>query len=83
MTAVDGCALCALPVSEWMLACTGVDPAAEGIREALLTLGNGYLATRGAVPEADGTRYLAIYAAASTAGSSPRRTVGPGVTRAW
>ncbi|MET7403739.1 glycosyl hydrolase family 65 protein [Dactylosporangium sp. NPDC005572] len=41
------------------------DPADEGQREALCTLGNGYLATRGAVPEcdADGTHYPGTYAA--------------------
>lgn len=32
---------------EWM----GYDPAAERLRESLCTLGNGYLAARGAVPE--------------------------------
>lgn len=31
---------------------TGVDPRREGTRETLCTLGNGYLATRGAAPEA-------------------------------
>ncbi|CAL9463564.1 putative glycosyl hydrolase [Actinosynnema sp. ALI-1.44] len=65
MTAADDCSLCALPDSEWLLTYTGLDPADEGTREALLTLGNGYLATRGAMPEAaaDGTRYPATYAA--------------------
>ena len=35
----------------WMLVYEGFDPAHEGHREALTTLGNGYLATRGAAPE--------------------------------
>jgi beta-phosphoglucomutase family hydrolase len=35
----------------WMLSRTGYDPADEGLREALCTLGNGYFATRGAAPE--------------------------------
>ena len=41
------------------------DPVGEGAREALLTLANGYLATRGAAPEAtaDGIHYPATYVA--------------------
>jgi HAD superfamily hydrolase (TIGR01509 family) len=35
----------------WMLVYEGFDPAHEGHREALTTLGNGYMATRGAAPE--------------------------------
>ena len=35
----------------WLLVYEGFDPAHEGHREALTTLGNGYLATRGAAPE--------------------------------
>ncbi|SOD90554.1 glycoside hydrolase family 65 protein [Streptomyces sp. Ag109_G2-15] len=38
-------------MSEWTWVWTGYDPAAEQLREALCTLGNGYFATRGAVPE--------------------------------
>jgi trehalose/maltose hydrolase-like predicted phosphorylase len=38
-------------MSEWLLAYEGYDPEEEGLREALCTLGNGYLATRGAAPE--------------------------------
>ena len=34
--------------STWSLDFEGFDPAAEGVREALCTLGNGYFATRGA-----------------------------------
>lgn len=41
----------------------GFEPAAEGLREALCTLGNGYVATRGAAPEssADGVHYPGTY----------------------
>ncbi|MDQ0754481.1 HAD family hydrolase [Arthrobacter sp. B3I4] len=35
----------------WKLVYAGFDPAHEGHREALTTLGNGYMATRGAAPE--------------------------------
>lgn len=35
----------------WVLRYDGYDPAREGLREALCTTGNGYLGTRGAVPE--------------------------------
>jgi alpha,alpha-trehalase len=44
---------CETADSVWSLVCEGFDPDKEGLREALCTLGNGYLATRGAVPEAD------------------------------
>lgn len=37
------------PASAWSLVLEDFDPAQEGIREALCTLGNGYFATRGAV----------------------------------
>jgi alpha,alpha-trehalase len=52
-------------MSAWLLAYEGFDPATEGVREALCTLGNGFLATRGAAPEAraDGVHYPATYAA--------------------
>ncbi len=40
-------------MSSWLLAYEGFDPAKEGLREALCTLGNGYFATRGAAAEAD------------------------------
>ncbi|MBF6182232.1 trehalose-phosphatase [Nocardia otitidiscaviarum] len=36
---------------QWMLTFEGYDPAAEKLREALCTVGNGYLGTRGAAPE--------------------------------
>jgi alpha,alpha-trehalase len=50
-------------VTEWSLVYQGFDPAAEGLREALCTLGNGYVATRGAGAEvtADGTHYPGTY----------------------
>jgi trehalose/maltose hydrolase-like predicted phosphorylase len=52
-------------VSEWILAYEGFDPAHEGLREALCTLGNGYFATRGATAEsrADGVHYPGTYVA--------------------
>ena len=52
-------------MSAWHLVFDGLDPGAEGRREALCTLGNGYLATRGAAPEstADGVHYPATYLA--------------------
>ncbi|GHF07868.1 glycoside hydrolase family 65 protein [Streptomyces morookaense] len=50
---------------EWTWEYTGYDPAAEGLREALCTLGNGYFATRGAAPEspAGHGHYPGTYAA--------------------
>jgi alpha,alpha-trehalase len=52
-------------VSAWVLEYNGFDPALEGLRETLCTLGNGYLATRGAAPEAraDEVHYPATYVA--------------------
>jgi alpha,alpha-trehalase len=52
-------------MSKWVLKYEGFDPAHEGQREALCTLGNGYFATRGAAPEsrADGTHYPGTYVA--------------------
>ncbi|MEV7011390.1 glycoside hydrolase family 65 protein [Streptosporangium sp. NPDC051022] len=49
----------------WLLTYDGYDPAQEGLRESLTTLGNGYFATRGAVPEAraDGVHYPGTYVA--------------------
>ncbi|MFI8527618.1 glycoside hydrolase family 65 protein [Promicromonospora sukumoe] len=46
-----------------ILSYEGFDPAAEGLREALCTVGNGYVATRGAAPEstADGVHYPGTY----------------------
>ncbi len=49
----------------WTLVYDGFDPADEGLREALCTLGNGYFATRGALPEAsaDEVHYPGTYVA--------------------
>jgi len=53
------------PPSAWSLVFDGFDPAQEGIREALCTLGNGYFAVRGALPgtRADGVHYPGTYVA--------------------
>ena len=52
-------------VNEWLWDYHGEDLLAEGQREALCTLGNGYFATRGAAPEsvADGVHYPATFVA--------------------
>jgi trehalose 6-phosphate phosphatase len=52
-------------VTAWTLVFDGIDPAKEGLREALCTLSNGYLATRGAAPEhnADAEHYPGTYVA--------------------
>ncbi len=49
----------------WTLVYDGYDPTHEGVRESLCTLGNGYVATRGAAPEAeaDGVHYPGTYLA--------------------
>ncbi len=49
----------------WSLIYEGFDPEKERLREALCTLGNGYLATRGAAheSEADATHYPGTYLA--------------------
>lgn len=49
----------------WEFTYDGVHLEVEGRREALCTLGNGYLGTRGAAPEAvaDGTHYPGTYVA--------------------
>jgi trehalose/maltose hydrolase-like predicted phosphorylase len=51
--------------ADWLLVYDGFDPAREGLREALCTLGNGFFATRGAAPEsrADGIHYPGTYVA--------------------
>jgi len=50
-------------MNDWSLVYEGSDPDREGLREALCTLGNGYVATRGAAPEsrADGVHYPGTY----------------------
>jgi trehalose/maltose hydrolase-like predicted phosphorylase len=52
-------------MTAWTLLFEGIDPAKEGLREALCTLGNGYLATRGTAPEhsADREHYPGTYVA--------------------
>jgi alpha,alpha-trehalase len=52
-------------MNPWVLRYDGYDPDEEGLREALCTLGNGYIATRGAVAGscADGVHYPGTYAA--------------------
>lgn len=49
----------------WEFTYEGVHPDVEGRREALCTLGNGYMGTRGAAPEAvaDGVHYPGTYVA--------------------
>ena len=51
--------------SAWSLAFDGFDPAREGVRETLCTLGNGYFATRAAAPwaAADDVHYPGTYLA--------------------
>ncbi len=53
------------PPSAWSLVFEDFDPAQEGIREALCTLGNGYFATRGAATgaQADDIHYPGTYLA--------------------
>jgi alpha,alpha-trehalase len=50
-------------VSRWLLTYDTYEPSTERLREALCTLGNGYLATRGAAPEsaADEVHYPGTY----------------------
>ena len=50
-------------MSEWSLVYDGYEPDAEGHREALCALGNGYLVTRGAAPDcaADAVHYPGCY----------------------
>ena len=52
-------------MSRWELRYTGYDRSAEPLREALCTLGNGYMAVRGAAPEVDagGAHYPGSYLA--------------------
>lgn len=47
----------------WTLSSQGLDPAHEGLRESLYTLGNGYWATRGSQPGTtnDGVHYPGTY----------------------
>jgi trehalose/maltose hydrolase-like predicted phosphorylase/beta-phosphoglucomutase-like phosphatase (HAD superfamily) len=61
------------PPSVWTLVYDSYDPARQGLREALCALGNGYVVTRGALPEADaddvnypGTYVAGLYDRAET-----------------
>ncbi|MGZ4568123.1 MAG: HAD-IA family hydrolase [Blastococcus sp.] len=61
------------PPSVWTLVYDSYDPARQGLREALCALGNGYMVTRGALPEADasdvdypGTYVAGLYDRAET-----------------
>src|SRR4051794_5597681 len=53
------------PPSVWTLVYESFDPARQGLREALCALGNGYMVTRGALPEAeaDDVHYPGSYVA--------------------
>jgi trehalose/maltose hydrolase-like predicted phosphorylase/beta-phosphoglucomutase-like phosphatase (HAD superfamily) len=53
------------PPSAWTFVYEGFDPAREGLRESLCALGNGYIVTRGALPEsrADDVSYPGSYVA--------------------
>ncbi len=55
----------ALPDEAWELLYEGYDPNYERLREALCTVGNGYVATRGCAPEAAASEahYPGTYAA--------------------
>jgi alpha,alpha-trehalase len=52
-------------MSDWRLSYTGYDPDAEGLRETLCALGNGYIVSRGAAPDAlsGDTHYRGTYLA--------------------
>ena len=51
--------------TDWQIAWTGWDPAGEGLREALCTLGNGRFCTRGSTlcAEAGAESYPGTYLA--------------------
>jgi len=65
VTSLAQVGLASEPPSAWALAFDGFDPAEEGVREALCTLGNGYFAVRAAEPwsVADGIHYPGTYLA--------------------
>ena len=52
-------------MDDWVLSYNAYRPELEGLREALCTLGNGYVATRGAAPDcgADAVHYPGTYLA--------------------
>jgi trehalose/maltose hydrolase-like predicted phosphorylase len=53
------------PPGVWFLGYDGFEPEHQGLREALCSLGNGFIVTRGALPEAqaDGVNYPGTYVA--------------------
>jgi trehalose/maltose hydrolase-like predicted phosphorylase/beta-phosphoglucomutase-like phosphatase (HAD superfamily) len=53
------------PPNVWTLVYESFDPARQGLREALCAVGNGYMVTRGALPEAraDDVNYPGTYVA--------------------
>lgn len=57
--------IAATPADAWELVYDGYHPADERLREALCTVGNGYVATRGCAPEASASEvhYAGPYAA--------------------
>lgn len=59
------CAGASATAGAWLLDFDGFDPALESTREALCTLGNGYVGTRGSAPgsTADGVHYPGTYLA--------------------
>jgi beta-phosphoglucomutase family hydrolase len=65
VSSLEQVGVAAEPPSDWSLVFEGFDPAHEGIREALCTLGNGYFATRAAAAwaVADGIHYPGTYLA--------------------
>lgn len=65
VTGLEQVHVAAEPPSAWSLVFDGFDPAQEGVREALCTLGNGFFATRGAAAGAvaDDVHYPGTYLA--------------------
>ena len=63
--AADLASMAAQPSDRWELVYEGYDPTYERLREALCTVGNGYIATRGCAPEAatSEAHYPGTYAA--------------------
>jgi trehalose/maltose hydrolase-like predicted phosphorylase len=59
----DWCGGAATATDDWLLTYDEFEPALEGTREALCTLGKGYWATRGSAPgsRADGVHYPGTY----------------------
>src|SRR6185437_17161862 len=53
------------PPGPWTLVYEGFQPGSQGLRETLCALGNGYVVTRGALPEAraDDVHYPGTYLA--------------------